>query len=304
MFAQESSKTEKTKMSSSTLTVKSFIRNHKIKIKKSYSQNFILNPSLANKFTKHLDLSCELIIEVGPGVGSITHSLLNKSSPNTKILAIEKDVQFMPILQELSTQFPQKFYYLHEDVMNVSDQQILEKTQLHYKKDMDVQITGNLPFGSASHILKHWLKKMTDSKSILSSKNIKYILMFQKEVAENLVAIHHSPNRTRSSVLVESLCDASILLNVPSHVFYPKPKVDASILCLKPHHKQFMNGLNFDDFVSFVNVLFSCKRKMIRNNLRTLTALDVNTLDERIATKRAQDLTLNEIVDLYKMILK
>ena len=223
---------------------------------------------MTDKIAHCLPLSDQdVILEIGPGPGSLTRSLLKRAHAGM-ILGIEKDARFKPVLDQLQEAVDPRFRYIMGDALNVSSDQLMHHLNLMPGDGKTLHITGNLPFNIATQLLVHWLEQLYAQSGVFEhERRVELTLMFQKEVAERIVASPKTPHRSKLSVLVQSLCKTSITHNVPASVFYPKPKVDASIVRLSPLPVRALDRVPLVDFQELLSVSFRSRRKMLRNNL-------------------------------------
>ena len=183
--------------------------------------------------------------------------------------------------------------YKDEKNIKVINEDALFFDFAYFKKYNNVTIYGNLPFNIATKLLTLWL----NSNKWPSFFN-KMLLMFQKEVADRILASHNNKKYGRLSVLVQSRCDVKKILDAPASIFSPKPKVDGTVIQLKPIDKY--SEINFNNLEKLLEQSFSSRRKKIKNTLRkynqSLTKLDI---DENL---RPENLSVSNYCDLVKLI--
>jgi len=224
-----------------------------IKPSKKLGQNFIFDKNILNKIVSLLDpTSTDLVIEIGPGLGGLTEAMLDSGLGN--ILLIEKDKQFSNILGDIKSRFPTKLNLQFEDALNF-DFNSLEFT--------NISIISNLPYNVATKILTKLLFEQYHSK-----KFNKLILMFQKEVAERIVAKHSTKNYGRLSIISQYLYECSISFNLNPSIFYPKPKVESSIVTFIS--KKIPSNLKISTLEQITRLSFNQRRKMIKSNLKDI----------------------------------
>ena len=232
-----------------------------IKPSKKFGQNFIFDKNILNKIVSLLDpSSTDLVIEIGPGLGGLTEAMLDKGFEN--ILLIEKDKQFSKILNDIKSRFPKNLDLQFEDALN------FDFTSLDFK---NISVISNLPYNVASKILTKLLFEQYNSE-----KFDKLILMFQKEVAERIVAKHSTKNYGRLSIISQYLYKCSISFNLNPSIFYPKPKVQSSIVTFKS--KKIPTNLKISTLEQITRLSFNQRRKMIKSNLKNI--IDEKTLKE------------------------
>ena len=224
-----------------------------IKPKKSLGQNFLIDNNIIDKIINLSNIENKNIVEIGPGTGNLTNKIIDKN-PKSLIL-IEKDKKLIDLLEnKFSNQ--KKVRIFNEDIL---------KFQLEKAIKTDSIIIGNLPYNISSQILvklikfKKWLPKYK-----------KLILMFQKEVADKILAKHKSYSFGRLAVLTNSRLKVNKSFNVSKNCFYPVPKVESTVLMFEPViNKEFMVQ-NISNLEKITHIFFSKKRKMINKAFNSL----------------------------------
>ena len=252
----------------------------KFRNKKSLGQNFLIDKNILKKITDVVKISGnDKVIEVGPGNGNLTEYLIKKNPKHLKI--IEKDDELIKIL---SNKFKDQIEIFHKDILKVSGD--------FY--DDDVIIFGNLPYNISTKILANWCL----------SKNIKFkklILMFQKEVADRIIAKVNTKEYSRITILSNWKFNIKKILDVNPDCFIPKPKIKSTLLEFIPK-KSFIELKNPRNLEKITNLFFNQRRKMIKKNFMRLFN-DFDTVAEKYNVKltdRPQRLT----VDKFLMIIK
>ena len=219
-----------------------------IRNKKSLGQNFIFDKNFLAKISSLIiSTTSNIIVEVGPGPGTLTEYLFNKKYK--KLILIEKDLR---LIENLSKKFSSnKVEILNQDAQffNFQDKTI-----------KNLIIVGNLPFNISVDLLYKWTK----IKKWPPNHN-KMILMFQKEVANRIIAKPNNKSYGKLSVVVQSRYNVKKLLDVPSHLFTPAPKVDGTILEFIPH--KIYQSININNIDEVAKAAFSQRRKKIKNNM-------------------------------------
>ena len=188
----------------------------KIIPKKSLGQNFLIDKNIIEKICNAGNLSqSDTVLEIGPGTGNLTEFILKKKPK--KFYVIEKDER---LIKNLSERFDNKLIIINEDILNY-DLKLLSNTNLI--------IFGNLPYNISSQILINFINY---SSSKFSYK--KLVLMFQKEVADRILAEDNSKNYGRLSIFSSSKLDIKKLMDIYPSSFFPKPKVMSSLLIFEP----------------------------------------------------------------------
>ena len=236
---------------------------NKIIPKKSLGQNFIIDKNFINKLNNLITVNEKTtIIEIGPGKGALTDALLEKNF--RKLFLIEKDNNLHKFLS--------KKYKLHENI-TIINKDALELNYAKFHNEPNVVIIGNLPFNVSTQLLFKWLEEK-EWPPFYS----KMILMFQKEVADRIISKHDSKNYGRISVAAQARCEIKKLINAPSKIFHPIPKVSGTILEFYPSLK--FKEMNFFILQKILKLAFQQRRKKIKTNLaeydKILKKLDIN----------------------------
>ena len=221
------------------------------KPKKSLGQNFLIDKNIINKIIKIGNINKnKTVVEIGPGYGNLTEAII--SMYPKKILAIEKDKK----LSLLLTKKFQNIKVINEDILDVIKNKSLSNNSL---------VFGNLPYNISTQILAHLitLKKWPPWYEHL-------IFMFQKEVADRIIAKPNTKEFSRLTVLSNWRLDIKKHFDVPKNCFFPKPKVNSTILSFKPKKNNFFYLKNPKNLEKITQILFSNRRKMINKNLKKL----------------------------------
>ena len=216
-----------------------------IKPKKSLGQNFLTDTNIINKIISLIEIKNENILEIGPGTGNLTLEILKKSPK--KLTVIEKDSNLANLLQK---RFFNKINIINEDVLKI-DENNLEKDKLI--------VFGNLPYNISTEILSKWILNINNNKFWF--KNL--ILMFQKEVADRIISKFNSKNYGRISILANWKLDIIKICDVKPSSFYPKPKIDSSVLLFKPK-LNFSSLKNPKNLEKITRIFFMHRRKMLK----------------------------------------
>ena len=260
------------------------IKLYGITAKKKYGQNFIFDKNILSKIVQKSKINEKInILEIGPGPGGLTKEIL-KANVN-KVYVVEKDKELLPILNEIKKLFPDKLTIIFEDALNFNIK------NLNYSP---FKIISNLPYNISTVLLVKWL-----TADICNTACISLTLMFQKEVADRIVAKTGSSSRSRISLISELYTNPKLVLNLSSGSFIPKPKVNSALIYFeilkKPRYK-----VNKNRFKIILDAAFNQKRKMIRSSLKnifpnTKLVLKKVGIEE---TKRPQNIDLKSFCDL------
>ena len=238
-----------------------------IKAKKSLGQNFLTDQNIIDKILDIAEIKDKNILEIGPGTGNLTSNILKKNPK--KLIVIEKDDSLVNLLKD---SFGSKINIINEDVLKV-DENTLTKEKL--------SVFGNLPYNISSEILCKWVLNIKENSWFEC-----LILMFQKEVADRIVAKFNNKNYGRLSILANWKLDIEKICDVKPTSFSPVPKVDSSILFFKPK-KRFVKFENPKNLEKITRIFFMHRRKMIKKPYNQL--FGDNT---EIASKLKIDLNL------------
>lgn len=227
------------------------IRDYNLRADKRLGQHFLLDGNLLARIVSLAgDLGGRTVLEVGPGPGGLTRALL--SSNALRIIAIETDPRCIEALSELSADAGGRLQVIEADAL---------KVDLETLGDEPLTIVANLPYNIGTALLLRWLDQLTHISSMT--------LMFQREVAERLTAVPGSRSYGRLSVIVQWLCKAERLMNLPGKAFVPPPKVASSIIQLTPRSEPLAVASK-PALERVVAAAFGQRRKMLRTSLKTL----------------------------------
>jgi len=227
------------------------IARHRIAARRSLGQNFIFDLNLTRRIARAAGpLGDGTTIEIGPGPGGLTRALLAEGA--RRVVAIERDPRCLAALGELTALYPDRLQLIEGDAL------MLDPAAL---ADAPRRIVANLPYNVATALLVKWLDRAGDYESLT--------LMFQREVAERLVAQPRSRAYGRLSVLVQWLCEVRILFDVPASAFTPPPKITSSVVRFVPLAEPLARA---DKAVleRVTAAAFGQRRKMLRSSLKSL----------------------------------
>lgn len=265
------------------------LKNHGFYTKKNLGQNFIFDLNVTSKIVRHSgDLKGRLVIEVGPGVGSLSRPIL-LGDPE-KLIVIEKDDRTLPILSELKEIAGEKLEIISDDALNIDYRKIKEQYNLPLK------IIANLPYNVGTELLLCWLDDIDIFESLT--------LMFQREVAERICAKPSDEAYGRLSIISNLLCDCKIQFDVPPTVFFPQPKVFSSVVSIIPYPKPKYD-VDLGKLKNLTRHAFSQRRKSIRNSLKPafpnddiVEVLNKLNIDSNL---RAENLTIEQFCQLANL---
>lgn len=264
------------------------IRTHDLAAKKSLGQNFLLDLNLTAKIARMAgDLTKCDVLEVGPGPGGLTRGLLAEGARH--VLAIEKDPRCINALQDIASAHPGRLDILNADALQVDVAALLTPP---------VRVVANLPYNVGTELLIRWLSPeqwppFWDSLT----------LMFQKEVAERIVAKPRTDHYGRLALLVGWRADAKIVMHLPPEAFTPAPKVHSAVV----HLTRLMEPRFPADGATLSRITamaFNQRRKMLRSSLKGLHPEIEDLLNSAgiAPTSRAEEIGLEQFCVLSRMI--
>lgn len=266
------------------------IATHGLVAKKQLGQNFLLDLNLTARIARAAgDLSGSDVLEVGPGPGGLTRGLLAEGARH--VLAVEKDARCLPVLAEIAAAYPGRLEVVNGDALEVDAAARLQAP---------VKIIANLPYNVGTELLVRWLTPPEWPPFWQS-----LTLMFQKEVAERIVARPGSSAYGRLALLAQWRCDARIVLTLPPEAFVPAPKVHSAVVHLtalpQPRYPADAKVLE-----RVVAAAFNQRRKMLRSALKGL-APDIEarlTAAGIEPTRRAEEISLEGFCALARELAK
>jgi 16S rRNA (adenine1518-N6/adenine1519-N6)-dimethyltransferase len=260
------------------------IRTHDLQARKSLGQNFLLDLNLTLRIARTAgDLSQATVLEVGPGPGGLTRALLVAGAK--RVVAVEKDSRCLPALEEIAAHYPGRLEIRNADALTLRLPELADGGPL--------KIVANLPYNVGTQLLLDWVAQESWPPAWQS-----LTLMFQKEVAERIVATPGSKAYGRLGVLVGWRCHATIAFDVGPKAFTPPPKVTSAVVHLTPRAAPLPCDLKSLERVTAA--AFGQRRKMLRASLKSLQA-DAQTRLEAAGiepTRRAEELDIAEFVKL------
>lgn len=261
------------------------IAAHGLRAKKSLGQNFLLDLNLTRRIARAAGpLDCT-IYEVGPGPGGLTRALLAEGAE--RVIAVERDERCLPALQEIANAYPGRLQIISGDALSSDETQLLQGP---------ARIAANLPYNIASALLVKWLTPQQWPPFWQS-----LTLMFQREVAERLVAQPGTKSYGRLSILTQWRARAKILFDVSPRAFTPPPKVTSSIVRIEPLLEP-VSPCALADLEAVTQSAFGNRRKMLRQSLKALTPNAIALLESAgiDPTARAEQLAITDFAALAR----
>lgn len=268
------------------LNTKEVVKKYNFKFTKSLGQNFLIDDKVLDDIVEGADVSKEdFVIEIGPGVGTLTKELLAKAK---KVCAVELDSELIPILQE-ELQGYDNFELIHKDALKVDFNEIIGEEE-------SVKVVANLPYYVTTPIIARMLNEDYKFKSLT--------IMIQKEVAERIDAEPNCKEFGSISVLVQYYCDTKIIRTVPPSSFVPQPKVDSIVIRLDKLDKPRVQVKDKELFFKIVRQSFNMRRKTLRNAVKSMKIINGEEMEKVFENanidpkRRGETLSLQEFANL------
>ena len=221
-----------------------------IKAKKSLGQNFLIDQNILEKIVNTTSIENKIILEIGPGTGNLTSFILKKNPK--KLFVIEKD---NVLTNDLKRKFNNQITIINDDVLNIDETKLFKEEAI---------VFGNLPYNISTEILSKWIINLKDKFWF------KYlILMFQKEVANRIVAEFNTSNFGRLSIICNWKLNIKKIFDIKPAAFFPKPKVDSSLLLFYPK-KNFIKINDPNNLEKVTRIFFNQRRKMLKKPFNQL----------------------------------
>ena len=254
-----------------------------IKTKKSLGQNFLIDQNILRKISNITKIYDRAILEVGPGTGNLTSYLLDKKPK--KFFVVEKDERLILYLKK---KFKNQIIIFNDDILDIDEKRFSKEKLI---------VFGNLPYNISTEILCKWILNLEDKNFWFEN----LILMFQKEVADRIIADVNTSEYGRLSVLAKWKLDITKVCDIKPSSFFPKPKIDSSLLVLKPK-KNFFKITNPKNIELITRLFFNHRRKMIKKPFNQLFNGN-NNIQEKLKLNlklRPQNLNFNTYYNLAK----
>ncbi|MDC3074418.1 16S rRNA (adenine(1518)-N(6)/adenine(1519)-N(6))-dimethyltransferase RsmA [Candidatus Pelagibacter sp.] len=221
-----------------------------IKSKKSLGQNFLIDDTILSKIVELVDLKNKIILEIGPGTGNLTSFILKKKPK--KVIVIEKDDDLVLNLKE---RFKKKLTIINDDVLNVNENLLFNEKAI---------VFGNLPYNISTEILSKWIVNL-DNQFWFNN----LLLMFQKEVADRIIAKFNTSAYGRLAILTSWKLNVEKIFDIKPESFSPRPKVDSTLLFFTPK-KNFFKIKDPANLENVTRIFFNHRRKMLKKPFNQL----------------------------------
>ncbi len=261
------------------------IRLHELRAEKALGQNFLLDQNLTDKIARLAgDLQGKTAIEIGPGPGGLTRSLLRSEA--RQVIAVEFDKRAVAALQDLVVAAQGRLTLLQDDAL---------RCDLVAAAPAPRAIVANLPYNISTVLLVNWLEMIREDASVFSSMT----LMFQKEVADRILALPGSKTYGRLSVIAQWLCNVKRVMELPPSAFTPPPKIDSTVVHFVPRDS-LTDWPRFATVEKILAAAFQQRRKMIRSSMKEYSAaMEATGLEQ---TLRAEDVTVEQYLNLARAV--
>jgi len=271
------------------LTTKEIVKKYGFKFSKSLGQNFLVDDSVLTDIVYGAEV-CEedFVIEIGPGVGTLTRELLKKAKA---VCAIELDSDLVPILEEELKGF-ENFKLVHKDALKVDFNEIIGD-------EKSVKVVANLPYYVTTPIITKLLNEGYNFKSIT--------IMIQKEVAERMAAKPNCKDYGALTLLVQYYCDVEIVRKVAPSSFIPQPKVDSTVIKMNKLPEKRVTAKDEKLFFRVIRESFNMRRKTLWNALKNLK-VESSKMEEAFQSagidskRRGETLSIEEFCTLSNKI--
>lgn len=288
---------------------KELLQKYGIKMTKSLGQNFLINIDICKKIVDGADVrKKDIVVEVGPGIGSMTVELAQRTKA---VAAIEIDKKLIPALKENTSCFNNVFIF-NEDILQCDIKEVIKKVKqsiLHDEnadEEYNLKVVSNLPY----YITTPVIMKFIENRDLRFST---MVYMVQKEVAQRIVAKPGNKDYGILSVAVQYYAKAVKLFDVSPGCFIPKPEVDSSVIRLDAYPQEKFRVDDAEMFFKVVKASFSQRRKTLLNALSNnslINNIDRDTVKEILAiacieeSARAEQLSIDKFCELANVILK
>lgn len=242
------------------------IKKYNFIFQKRFGQNFLIDSHVLNKIINAAEInSNDCIIEIGPGIGSMTELLAKKAK---KVIAIEIDKSLIPILQENLQDF-NNILIINDDILKINIIDLIDK----YLKNENIKLVANLPYYITTPIVMKLLEEHIPLQNIT--------IMVQKEVAARMTAKENTKEYGALSLAIGYYSIPELIANVPSNCFIPRPKIDSSVIKLELGRNLEIKPIDEKFLFKIIKAAFMQRRKTLQNSISNFS--DLNISKEQIA---------------------
>lgn len=261
------------------------IARHDLGARKALGQHFLLDLNITRKIARAAGVDAsDVVLEIGPGPGGLTRALLEAGA---EVVAVERDARCVGALLELGAAFPGKLRLIEDDALKIDERALAAGRA--------VKIVANLPYNISTELLIRWLRaNHADEPPLWSTM----ALMFQKEVADRIVARPRSRDYGRLSVIAQAASTPSRAFDLPARAFTPPPKVASSVVVFRPADRPLSDIRALE---AVTQAAFGQRRKMLRSSMKPLWGDAAETRLEEAGvepTRRAEELSVAEFLRL------
>ncbi len=281
---------------SNIIRTQDILRRHDFNFKKKFGQNFLTDHNILTKITQTAELSKEVnVIEIGPGIGSLTQYLLEEAA---EVMAFEIDKSLIPILEETMAPYD-NFTLVSADILKVD---LLSEIQKFKNPNLPIKVVANLPYYNTTPILMH----VIESKIPFSE----FVVIMQKEVAGRIAASPKTKAYGSLSIAVQYYMEASVAFILPRTFFILAPNVDSAILKMVRREALLVEVEDEEWFFKTMHSSFVYRRKTLMNNLQAAFGIDIKPEIEKLLSQaelsptiRGEALSIEEFAKLADALL-
>ena len=269
------------------------LNNNNLYAKKKFGQNFLTDQNILNSIVDVSNLTKDdLVIEIGPGLGSLTELLCEKAG---FVLAYEIDTDLIPVLKQNLNEY-NNFEIINKDILEVDINTDIDKYKKNYN---NIYLVSNLPYYITTPIILNTLSKTNKIK--------RYVMMMQEEVADRICGKPKTKDYNALSIAIKYRATAKKAIRVPRTVFIPEPNVDSAVVVLDIYDTPKYKADNEELFFEFIRDCFSMRRKTLLNNLnkynKELITNMLNSYNIKLNV-RAEELEIEDFINMSNYINK
>ena len=260
------------------------------KAKKSLGQNFLVDENIINKIVDSGTVTNKNILEIGPGTGNLTKAILKKKP--LKFFVIEKDVELCELLKH---KFNDDVTIINHDILQFNEKKL---------SDEKLIVFGNLPYNISTEILCKWIVNLKDDNFWFNE----LILMFQKEVANRIIAKFNTSEYGRLSILSNWKLNVKKIFDINPSSFSPRPKIDSTLLHFSPKN-DFYKINDPKNLEKITRIFFNHRRKMIKKPFNQIFNIDLNIqkklkLDLNLRPQNLDLMTYYKLTEEYENLIR